>query len=259
MNIQPSPKVVVARAVKQMCPALREQYDSARRLLSSAASSDARARYRVGTIVAEIKKREDRYGTRAVTLLATALGRDETTLYRYATVAETWSESALADLLLKRMPCGEPLSWSHLLELAAIASPEHRERLIQEALNEGLSVRALAALGRGEWTRGGHRAALPPSLSRLERIIKISATAEKRFSLDNALLDALIDGHIVDAALVVGRAVAAQEKVLQTIEANLAKLRRAESKLVSNRAIPLRAPSARKSGTFPRLLVGMTG
>ena len=80
MNIQASPKTVVARAVRQMCPALREEYDSLRRLFASATSSDVRARYRVGKIVAGIKTREDRYGARAVPLLSIALGRDETTL-----------------------------------------------------------------------------------------------------------------------------------------------------------------------------------
>lgn len=248
-----APKVLIARAIRQMCPALREQYDSLRRLLATATAADVKARYRVAQLVAEIKTREDRYGARAVPLLAAALRRDESTLYRYATVAETWDETALADVMLMRLPNREPLSWSHLLELAAVTSPETRERLLQETLAAGLSVRALAALSRGEPVRG----ASAPELHRLERMAGVEELVTRRFVLDDALVEGLNAFDGAEAAALVSRAMAAQEAALHILEANLAKLRQIESRMHSRSTPRLRAAAPiAKSSSFPRLLAG---
>jgi hypothetical protein len=256
MNMPNSPKAIIARAVRQMSPELRAQYDSLRRLLASATTNDVRARYRIGQVVAEIKTREDRYGARAVPLLAAALGRDETTLYRYASVAETWDEGALEELLLKRMPMGEPISWSHLLELATVRSPEARARLLNETLVRGLSVRALAAMARG----------VPPidlgasparSLSQLERIVRTCAVVEKRFTLNDRVLAELADQNPSLATSLLDRAMAAQERALRAIETSLKKLKRAESRLGVRAAKRLQMVPPAKQDSFPRLLVGM--
>jgi hypothetical protein len=267
-------KVVVARAVRRMSPDLKRQYDAARRLLATSTSADVRARHRVGAIVAEIKVSEDRYGARAVTLLSQALGKDETTLYRYAMVAETWNEEEIAEILLRRTPTGEPVSWSHLLELAAVTSASDRARYLNQAISHGLSVRQLAQLARrGTLLPGHHARTLTVPLSRLRRLVDACGSIERRFVLDDAFVDSL-DTSTGDAEKILTEARAAQARIVRLLEQNLATLERAEAKLrapalPSGPVLPSRpalteAPRARSVSAprtsprgFPRLLVGM--
>jgi DNA-binding response OmpR family regulator len=104
---------------------------------------DIRTRYAVGSIVAAVKANVDRYGRSAVATIAAAVGEDVPSLYRYAAVTERWSEPAVEALLARRGRGGRPLSWSHLVLLGTIESVVVRDSLIQEALDESLSVRRL--------------------------------------------------------------------------------------------------------------------
>lgn len=115
-------------------------------LLASATREDASTRYRVGAHVRDLKEDEAKYGARAVARLAERLGRDEATLYRYALVAERWSVEAFGAYLGRLTPAGEPLSWTHFVELSTVEDAALREELARRAIAEGLSVRALALL-----------------------------------------------------------------------------------------------------------------
>jgi CheY-like chemotaxis protein len=108
--------------------------------------ADARSRYRMGAIVLEVKRRPDLYGTRGVSALAAGIGEAEQNLYRYATVAERWSVAEFEALVSRRGSDGRPLSWSHLVLIASVDPETTRARLLQRALDESLSVRALAVM-----------------------------------------------------------------------------------------------------------------
>jgi hypothetical protein len=255
MIINVPPKILVMRAVRQMSPALREQYDTVRRLLANATAADIRTRYRVGHVVLDIRQREDRYGTKAVALLAAALGRDETTLYRYAIVAETWSENEVGAMLQRKMPTGEPITWSHLMELATVSSRDERERLFRLTVSACLSVRALAIQVRGGSRVPVSGAARP--LSRLAKIARVCETVERTLAIDEAFLDKLatLDGG--EAVAAVRRALASQDAALRAIERNRASLRRTEARI--QKLVAATARQMKEEKSVPRLLAGGMG
>ncbi len=113
-------------------------------------SADARSRYQIGAIVAEVKRRPDLYGARGVPALAAAVGEPEQNLYRYATVAERWSVAEFEVLVSRHARDGRALSWSHAVLIASVDDESTRAGLLQQTLDQSLSVRALAAmLGQG--------------------------------------------------------------------------------------------------------------
>jgi hypothetical protein len=119
---------------------LTRHFRAIQALLATAAADEIRTRYKVGAIVRRVQDSEATYGARAVERLALALGRDQATLYRYGTLAKTWSEREMVALSRRRNCYGEPLSWSHWLELAA---EEDWKPWLERALSEGWSVRRL--------------------------------------------------------------------------------------------------------------------
>jgi hypothetical protein len=253
---QTSSKAAVEQAVRKMNPELRQLYDDARRLLATTTAADARARYKVGAIVVEIKRSEELYGSRAVATLAAALGRNETTLYRYSAVAEAWTEKEFEDLLLKRMPGGEPLSWCHLHELASVEQLDKRARLLSEALVKGLSHRDLCTLAHGDSATTLPVRTLGAPLAHLKRL----ATACDRFerlAVDDAMVERVLAATPEQAGDIVGRALAAQAKTIRLLEQNIAKLTKAAATLRTASARP--DPKATLSGNrpfYPRLLAG---
>jgi hypothetical protein len=118
--------------------------------------SDA-TRYAMGALVNELRARPARYGKNAVSAAAAAIGEDIPGLYRFATVAERWSENKVMALLKPRN--GRRLLWSHLVAIAPVTSAAVRRGFLRRALRERLSVRQLVAVLEAEGHRvpGGHR------------------------------------------------------------------------------------------------------
>lgn len=123
--------------------ALNKVYQELRREIAKAVRGDALARYRIGARVLEIEKTPKKYGTSAADTLATLLSLDRSTLSLYKSVAETWKEGQVANLLKKQTAGGMPLTFSHLVALAAVEDSDVRQRFLDLALHEGLSVRML--------------------------------------------------------------------------------------------------------------------
>jgi hypothetical protein len=250
---------VVARAVRRMTPELREQYQVVRKLLSTTTAADARTRYRVGVVVLEIKQSEDRYGTRAVALLASALCRNEATLYRYSAVAEAWTATEVEEILLQRMPGGEPISWCHLQEIA-ISPREKRESLLRKTIAKGLSLRELTELARGERVKlphvaggSGERSRRP--LAQLEQLAT-ACEAIEQLAIDDSMLERVLSSNSERAGEIVERTLAAQSKALHQLEQNIAQLRKAAAALPAATKTAALRPQERKF--FPRLLCGGT-
>lgn len=125
-----------------MNASLRRQCEAIQKLLAQAASDEIDTRYKVGVIVRSVIEAEGTYGERAVERVAQALGRDAGSLYRYASVARTWSEPEMRTLSRRPNCFGEPLSWSHWVELAKV--PTTWRMWLERALEESWSARRLA-------------------------------------------------------------------------------------------------------------------
>lgn len=155
----------------------RAKCECIRELLSCATRDDASTRYRVGAHVRELKEGVAKYGTCGVARLAALLKRDEATLYRYALVAEQWSSEAFAAQLDRPTPSGEPLSWTHFVELSTVDDAGLRMKFASRAIAEGLSVRALLSL-----IRASNKPPARERASTLERVAQELAFAKARMT-----------------------------------------------------------------------------
>jgi hypothetical protein len=124
-------------------PAFTKALVTLRGLLARAVRDDARTRYQVGSLLCRVKNRREEYGEHAVERLAQKLAIAAATLYRYATVAESWSPEEIAIAVDQANARGEPLSWSHLVALARVETPELRAELLERCLAESWHVREL--------------------------------------------------------------------------------------------------------------------
>ncbi len=106
--------------------------------------SEALTRHAVGAIIARLKRQP--HGAGAVQTAAEALGEDLASLYRFAKVAERWSAEQVEQLLARKGPNGQRLSWSHLVVLAGIECDAIRALYLERTIDEDLSVRSLTAV-----------------------------------------------------------------------------------------------------------------
>lgn len=79
---------------------------------------------------------------------ARAIGVSRQTLQPYAVLASRWSPKELKELLARRNIHGEPISVSHLMQLARLPRPV-RDAWTERVFAEGLTVRELRDLLRG--------------------------------------------------------------------------------------------------------------
>jgi len=106
---------------------------------------DARVRYQIGEIVAELKKHPAHYGASAVATAAAAIGEALPSLYRHARVAQRWRVGEFEILLSRPMADGRTLSWSHLVSLAGVSAGRLYDRLLDQTLSQSWTVRQLEA------------------------------------------------------------------------------------------------------------------
>ncbi len=210
-------------------------------MLAEATGKDVRARYRIGRLIADVKLSEQRYGARAVKNLAAALGRDEATLYRFALVAEAWNEQELEILLERKTPHGEPLSFSHLVELAQVSNKTTRQEMLEFALCYGVSVRelidAIADTGSQRSDRGAD--GVPSIDSLLRRVATTCDAVQRKIEISERLLSQLErTDHKSNVPLeeLIARAVSSQRAILEASTRSIEKLERARKRLSANPA-----------------------
>jgi hypothetical protein len=123
--------------------ALRERCETVRRLFIEARNAGCSARYRIGAVVLGIMDDPTKYGTSGVKSLASAVRKNEDTLYMYASVARCWNADEFGALSARVGRHGEPLTFAHFIALAQVPSTERRSALLECALADGLAVREL--------------------------------------------------------------------------------------------------------------------
>jgi hypothetical protein len=131
-------------AIEAMTPELRKEFERIREFFDSAVSFDVRERYAVGCIlrtIADAKGKTTIYGKKPMRLLADALGREKSTLYRYARVARTWKDKQFQVQSERRNCLGERLGWTYWEVLAT--RPNDWEMLLERTLTRGWSPQEL--------------------------------------------------------------------------------------------------------------------
>lgn len=165
----------VKRAADAMNASLRREFKRIEALLRSA-PEDVEVRHKVGLLVVALKRDSDRYGKQAVALVATALGRDEATLYRFAQVASRWTEAEVAHWVARAKAKGQPLSWWHFVEASAVARKRDRDELLRKTIDERLSVRAITRLAAGA---GRQPRAMNRLVREVEGLVRRAATVRE--------------------------------------------------------------------------------
>jgi hypothetical protein len=211
--------------VEALSEGLRPVYEAIRRLLAGVARDEARSRYQVGVLIAQVKAARDKYGAHAVERLARALGTNVHSLYRCANVVRCWSPAQLEVLLRRTTAHGQPLSWSHLVLLAGVPSEHRRAELVDRSLQDALTVRELLVLvdaaGKGHDREGG-------ALVVLRRVVRSAERWSAAAAVFHDELLAVLEGVASDAgepALLIERAIAAQEQLHGILQKQLARLR----------------------------------
>jgi len=123
---------------------LRKAYEYIRKTYRDLCDAEIAGRHEIGQVVSNIKNDPDKYGTRAVAVVATALGCDASILYDAAVVAATWSREEIKELTEQSdADGGQALTWSHLVELSRVEETAVRDSLVVRVRTENLSVRRL--------------------------------------------------------------------------------------------------------------------
>lgn len=193
---------------------LNEACDQLRVLLRG--PSNPRARHAIGALVCKVKSAPAIYGDGGVAKLAATTGEDVPTLYRYANVAACWSVDEVLALVADDAP--RPLSWSHLVLIAAVECVAERREWLAKCRSEKLSVRELE-----------NRLLRAPGpqhevLARFERALR----AAERVLTEAARLDDAAVEHLPPQYL--ERAIAVHERMRKFAEQRLEILRRRGSR-----------------------------
>ena len=158
------PAVLQGQAIKrakrelEKHPRLDAIYKGLKKKRAAFAQVEAEYKYAVGEAVNTVKDTAT-YGSRAVETLAVLLSYDPSTIHDYAGVAQNWkSWDEVDDILRETNAVGQPLTFSHLIELNPVHDPRDRSAYLRDARREGWSVRQLreaihgdSATGQAEW------------------------------------------------------------------------------------------------------------
>lgn len=138
-------------ALEAMSAPVRNVFDRIRATLSNMVRTDIMARHAVGMMVHEVKSNERKYGQNVIGQYAKALGGayTEVELYQYRALAVTYTKEQLEKLLLRPLPSGGQIAWSHLRLIVRLAGEERkelREEVTEQFFSEKMTAAELARL-----------------------------------------------------------------------------------------------------------------
>ena len=131
------------KSAGEMNPELQEALKELSKLVAESDTADAEAQYRIGCVVRDVMDAPKKYGDGSIEKLAVELGRDEKSLYHRADVARAWSPEEYNALLARKNPKGLALQFYVLVAIASVEDPAARERIIKDALEKSLTVKAV--------------------------------------------------------------------------------------------------------------------
>jgi hypothetical protein len=161
-----------AAVFQKMPKPLREVAARVRALAESLHQQDILQRYEIGTLVKGVTSNEQKYGERAVEMLAEYLGVQVAVLQVCRRFAKAYSKADVSRALLRVGQGGQRITFSHFGVLASVEGPTalaQRQELEDRILSEGLSVRELSQetkllLGGPRGNSPGRKVAVPKSV-----------------------------------------------------------------------------------------------
>ncbi len=132
-------------ALESMNTALRKVHDKAEKLLNKESECVIRSRHQLGKLVAEVfANSENKYGTKAMTILSVALSKNQTILYGSKKFAELYDDDDAEKLIAVRNTAGQPLCWSHIETLISIDDSTLRDTMLTITLDKSLTPSELS-------------------------------------------------------------------------------------------------------------------
>lgn len=170
-------------------PVVQKAIEMIKRTLFGASKKDLASRYLVAAKVEEIRTAapNEKYRCRAVATIARGVGLTASRLYQYADVARAWNQGQFDDAGPRAAKAG--LMFSHFVELAHKDHDAHRDQLLEEAIDKGLSVRKIRDM-RSEAEKKSTAAATkgkPEYADILSRLAAEGPTDEIRQAIDAEL------------------------------------------------------------------------
>jgi hypothetical protein len=173
------------KSAGEMNPELLKVLEELSKLFAESDTADAQAQYRIGCVVRDVMDAPNKYRKGSVKRLASELGRDEKSLYHRAAVARAWSPEEYKNLLARTNRKGEPLRFYILVAIASVGNRQDREQLIEEALEQCLTVNGVRSRvkqlltptaetppeAREEGDQGGVSAAEDPVVHKLAELL----------------------------------------------------------------------------------------
>ena len=181
--------------IDQVMRRIREKLEA----LDSGELEAARTNYDIGEDVKEVAAKPEEFGiepgTSVVKQIADQFGFRKDTIYNGLKVANAWPRKDFTGWVTKKGKDGWRLSFAHFVEVMKLEDHSARESMLDRALNESLSTRALRALCRKP---KGERRVSGSSL--LKSTIKLTGRSLEAFKDLAVQLRALDVGEIADAA-----------------------------------------------------------
>ncbi len=223
--------------VAGMTPALRRVFHEISDLVVSLSQNNFVFYHTVGAKVAEVSNeaKAEKYGTEPVPRLAAAMGIDAGVLWSTMRLNRDYSLDEVKRLAgLKTRDGRAGVAWTHLVHLLTINDRSVRDKLIDQVVGEGLTVKELLAeIQRRFGTRGrGGRPMTRPRtpFACLQQIAQISSTLVSRH--EDVWSDALVeigrlppDNYTPEFLAQLDEALEQQERVADVTGKDVKKLR----------------------------------
>ena len=148
-------------------PDLRKRYEELRGYVTDEAMDVFRNRHRIGKLAIEIDKDDQRYGKKAVSSLENLLGMGRDYLRNAQLFAERYDTAHLEELIVTRNRNGDPLVWSHVVELIRIPNLKEMFSLQKRTAENNWTAadlrRQIQASRGGKKSKGGRPPLKPAS------------------------------------------------------------------------------------------------
>jgi hypothetical protein len=130
-------------------PALREKVEWLAGTLAEDWRRSVVCRYQIAVTIRDIYDDVNEnngavYGAKAVKVIKGRFGWDDGVIYRALIVANAFTLAEIEEITRLRLPHGNALSYSHVVELARVEDEKQREKLLTQAVKEGWTTRKLA-------------------------------------------------------------------------------------------------------------------
>jgi hypothetical protein len=237
------------KSAGEMNPELLEALKELSKLVAESDTEDAKAQYRIGCVVRDVMDAPKKYGDGSIKKLALELGRDEKSLYHRASVARAWSPEEYNALLARKNPKGFALQFYALVAIAYVEDPVARERIIKEALDKSLPVKAVRSRvkklltptaetppeAQEEGDQGGGSAVEDPVAQKLAELLAQAKRMRGEWTeAEKALVGLEDEGATPEAAVLRAKAAEELRALGQLLLADAARLEAASGRIPSS-------------------------